>query len=210
MGRENKKEEVATLHREKILKATQQLFSEKGFEKTTIDDISKSAGYSRRTIYAYYEGKEDILHHIIRNGLVLLKDEAEKAIEDNSDFIQQYNGICKAMYKYQRDCPYSVENVNKFSGNDADFESISDTVKDIFTLGTEINQILERFIEKGKNDGIVRQDVVPLMTVYVLWSGITSLIDMVNTKGKFLCKQFSSTKEEFLEYGFRQIINGIV
>ncbi|MGN0462779.1 MAG: TetR/AcrR family transcriptional regulator, partial [Ruminococcus sp.] len=176
----------------------------------TIDDISKSAGYSRRTIYAYYESKEDILHHIIRNGLILLKDEVEKAIEDNSDFIQQYNGICRAMYRYQWDCPCSVENVNKFSGNDADFESISDTVKDIFALGTEINQILERFIEKGKNDGIVRQDVVPLMTVYVLWSGITSLIDMVNTKGKFLCKQFSTTEEEFLKYGFRQIINGIV
>lgn len=210
MGRENKKEDVATLHREKILNATQQLFSEKGFEKTTIDDISKSAGYSRRTIYAYYDSKEDILHHIIRNGLILLKDEVEKAIEDNSDFIQQYNGICRAMYRYQRDCPCSVENVNKFSGNEVDFESISDTVKDIFALGTEINQILERFIEKGKNDGIVRQDVVPLMTVYVLWSGITSLIDMVNTKGKFLCKQFSTTEEEFLKYGFRQIINGII
>ena len=210
MGRENKKEEVATLHREIILNATQQLFSEKGFEKTTIDDISKSAGYSRRTIYAYYESKEDILHHIIRNGLILLKDDVEKAIEDNSGFIQQYNGICRAMYRYQRDCPCSVENVNKFSGNDGDFESISHTVKDIFALGTEINQILEIFIEKGKNDGVVRQDVVPLMTVYVLWSGITSLIDMVSTKGKFLCKQFSTTEEEFLEYGFRQIINGIV
>ncbi|MGN1132406.1 MAG: TetR/AcrR family transcriptional regulator, partial [Ruminococcus sp.] len=52
MGRENKNEAVATLHRETILNASEELFSKKGFEKTTIDDISKKSGYSRRTIYA--------------------------------------------------------------------------------------------------------------------------------------------------------------
>ena len=58
MGRENKKDAVAALHKEQIMKAAEKLFSEKGFIQTTIDDISKASEYSRRTIYAYYESKD--------------------------------------------------------------------------------------------------------------------------------------------------------
>ena len=44
MGRENKKDVVAALHREQIMKAAEKLFSEKGYVQTTIDDISKRYG----------------------------------------------------------------------------------------------------------------------------------------------------------------------
>ncbi len=50
MGRENKKESVAALHRERIMTAAERLFSEKGYEQTTIEDISAASGYSRRRI----------------------------------------------------------------------------------------------------------------------------------------------------------------
>lgn len=39
-----------------------QLFLEKGYAQTTIEVISKASEYSRRTIYAYCESKDDILH----------------------------------------------------------------------------------------------------------------------------------------------------
>lgn len=69
MGETNKKEAVAALHRARIMTAAEKLFSEKGYEQTTIEDISKESEYSRRTIYAYYESKDDILHCIIEKGL---------------------------------------------------------------------------------------------------------------------------------------------
>jgi len=77
-------------------------------------------------------------------------------------------------------------------------------------LGTEINELLATFIEKGKVDGIVRQDIVPMMSVYVLWSNITSLLTLSQTKGRFISKQFSISEDEFLDYGFKQIINSIL
>ena len=41
----NQKEAVAALHRERMLAAAEELFQQKGFEQTTIDDISKASGY---------------------------------------------------------------------------------------------------------------------------------------------------------------------
>ena len=210
MGQTNKKEAVAALHRAQIMKASETLFSEKGFEQTTIEDISKLSEYSRRTIYAYYESKEDILHHIIEKGLISLKCEIEIAVQHNDNFIDQYKAVCMAMKKYHNECPHSLEHVNKTNAANFDFANLSDTEKHILELGKDINDILASFIEKGKENGFVCQDVVPMMTVYILWSSISSLITLAKTKEKFICRQFSVSENEFLEYGFKQIINSIL
>lgn len=249
MGRGNKKDAVAALHREQILKAAEKLFSEKGYVQTTIDDISKASAYSRRTIYAYYENKEDILHHIVEKGLLALKTDIENAVNRQEDFMEGYREICMAMRNYQREYPHSSDTIkgadtshigvfntsdafdvsntskvtndsnisgtSKVSGdskvtNDPNISGISDTVKHILCLGEEINRLLASFIERGKEKGIVRKDVVPMLTVYVLWSGITSLLTLADTKGQFICKQCNISENEFLDYGFQQLINSIL
>ena len=76
----NQKEAVAALHRERMLTAAEELFQQKGFEATTIDDISKVSGYSRRTLYAYFVNKEDFLRQIVRKGLAQLDGALEAAL----------------------------------------------------------------------------------------------------------------------------------
>jgi len=95
--KQNTKESVATLHRTQILSAAEQLFSEKGFNNTSIDYISKTSGYSRRTIYAYFNNKDDISCHVVLSGLQFLKDRLIDAIKSDPDFFKRYQAICKAM-----------------------------------------------------------------------------------------------------------------
>lgn len=210
MGRENKKEAVAALHREQIITAAEQIFSEKGFAQTTVDDISKASEYSRRTIYAYYESKEDILHHIIAKGLLILKQDFEAALQENSDFLVRYFSICNAMKKYQMECPHSLENVTQAKTSKLDFENLSPVVAQILSLGTEINTLFAGFIQVGKEQSVVRQEIIPMQTVYILWSNITALLTLIQTKGAFIAKSFSITEDDYLEYGLKQIINSIL
>jgi AcrR family transcriptional regulator len=55
--RERKKERV----REQLLEAAVKLFSRKGFDATTIDDIVGAVEVSRRTFFRYFDTKEDVL-----------------------------------------------------------------------------------------------------------------------------------------------------
>lgn len=210
MKRENKKEAVASLHREQILTAAESIFSKKGFAQTTIDDISKASEYSRRTIYAYYENKEDILHHIIAKGLLILKQDFEAALQENSDFLIRYFSICNAMKKYQVECPHSLENVAQAKTSKLDLGNLSPIVTQILSLGSEINTLFAEFIQNGKEHNIVRQNVIPMQTAYILWSNITGLLTLIKTKGAFIAKTFSITEDEYLEYGLKQIINSIL
>lgn len=210
MGRENKKKAVAVLHREQILNAAERIFSEKGFAQTTIADISNASEYSRRTIYAYYESKEDILYHIIAKGLHILKCDIETVVQSNSDFLTQYFAICNAMKKYQFECPHSMENITGAKTNQLDLNKLSPAVAQILLLGTEINALLAAFIQGGIKQGVVLHDIAPMQTVYILCSNITALLTLVQTKGAFIAKSFSMTRDAYLEYGLKQIINSIL
>lgn len=210
MGEANKKEAVAALHRARIMTAAEKLFSEKGYEQTTIEDISKASEYSRRTIYAYYESKDDILHRIIEKGLQALKMDIENAVNDNAGFVDAYRAVCGAMRKYRMEYPHSLERLNRAGDEEIGRTAASDAVKNILRLGTEINKTLEALIIRGQESGEVRKDIVPTLTVYVLWSSLDSLLALAGTKGKFICAQNGMTEEKFLDYGFRQIVNSIL
>ena len=207
MGRENKKEAIAALHREQILRAAEKLFYEKGYSQTTVEDISQVSRYSRRTVYAYYESKEDILHHIVEKGLERLRNDVGEAVNRPGSFTDRYEAVCEAMARYQREYPHAAGCVNRSS---PDRSSVSATVKHILALGEEINRILAAFLRSGQESGAVRKDVVPMMSVYVLWAGITALLEMTASKGAYICEALSVSEEEFLEYGFRQLLNSVL
>lgn len=210
MKQMSKKEAVAELHRTRIMTSAERLFSEKGYAQTTIADISKASEYSRRTIYAYYESKEDILHHIIEKGLRLLKKDIENAANDNSGFVEAFRAVCRAKIRYRKNYPHSLETLNRSDAAEIKRLTASDTVKNILCLGTEINGILEALIVRGQKSGDVKKDVVPVLTVYVLSTSLDSLIELVEAKGKFICAQNDMTEDELFDYGFRQIINSIL
>jgi len=58
--------------REEITKSARQLFLKKGYRFTSIDQIARRAGYSKRTVYLEYVNKDDLFLDIATDGLELL------------------------------------------------------------------------------------------------------------------------------------------
>lgn len=56
--REARKQQI----RQRILDAAYQLFLHQGFDNTKIENIMQDADVSRRTFYAYFPSKQDLLH----------------------------------------------------------------------------------------------------------------------------------------------------
>jgi AcrR family transcriptional regulator len=67
--------------RREILKAARREFFERGFHGPTVDDVAARAEVSKGTIYLYFESKEEILAHLLLEGLELLVTEMEAACE---------------------------------------------------------------------------------------------------------------------------------
>lgn len=205
-----KKENLIAFHRENIINAATEIFYKKGFEATTIEDISKKAEYSRRTIYTYFKNKEEILQSIVLNGLIELKITLSSVIIKDEFFIEKFYLICNAMKKYHQDYYFSFNAVEQTKTSDIDMSEISQIALKIFSIGSEINKLLESYIKGGIDEGMVLDNINIKATVYILWANISSLITLTETKGKFISKELSMTEDNFYNYGFTQILNIIL
>jgi AcrR family transcriptional regulator len=210
MTKPNTKQIIATLHRETILDAAESLFIEKGYLSSSIENLSTASGYSRRTIYVYFENKEDIYLHIVHRSLKELHGNIQQAIQSNADFLSQYFAICEAMRFYAGNHPQSFTSVNQMKTSQFNPDSIPAITKEIFIVGEQINQTLEAFITSGIQQGMVRASILPRQTVYVLWSSLSALLSLIHTKEEHIQVQFGTTTDAFLQYGYTQIINSIL
>jgi AcrR family transcriptional regulator len=60
--------------------AALELFVEKGFAATRLDDVAKLAGVSKGTLYLYFESKEELFKAVVREGIVAKLGEAEELV----------------------------------------------------------------------------------------------------------------------------------
>ena len=56
--------EYKEIAKNKIIQAAIKIFSQKGFHKSTMDEIAREVGVSKGTLYTYFKSKEEILKEI--------------------------------------------------------------------------------------------------------------------------------------------------
>jgi AcrR family transcriptional regulator len=66
------------IKREAVLRVAGQLFVERGFHATSLDDIARLLNVTKPTLYYYVKNKDEILFECVRAGLEMLHDGMEK------------------------------------------------------------------------------------------------------------------------------------
>jgi AcrR family transcriptional regulator len=66
-----------------LLAAALELFVERGYAATRLDDVARRAGVSKGTVYLYYPGKEELFKAVVREGLLPLLERGEKMVEEH-------------------------------------------------------------------------------------------------------------------------------
>jgi AcrR family transcriptional regulator len=67
---------------EEIIAAALDLFVERGFASTRLDDVAARAGISKGTLYLYFENKEDLFKAVVRGNVVPMLLHGEKLVEN--------------------------------------------------------------------------------------------------------------------------------
>ncbi len=65
---------------QEVTAAALELFVEKGFAATRLDEIAARAGVSKGTLYLYFENKEELFKAVIREGMLPLLAEGEELV----------------------------------------------------------------------------------------------------------------------------------
>lgn len=96
-------EKVSNEKRMEILKAAVDLFSERGFERTTVDEIASRANVGKGTIYLYFENKEQIFIAILEAGIQRIIDRMDEILKESGDFRQRLESMLKEHLQFAED-----------------------------------------------------------------------------------------------------------
>jgi AcrR family transcriptional regulator len=66
------------IKRDAVLRVAGQLFVERGFHATSLDDIARRLNVTKPTLYYYVKNKDEILFECVRAGLEMLHESMEK------------------------------------------------------------------------------------------------------------------------------------
>ena len=73
--------------------AALELFVEKGFAATRLDDVAARAGVSKGTLYLYFDSKEALFRAVIQEGVVPVLDAADEVMQNftgsNAELMRQ-------------------------------------------------------------------------------------------------------------------------
>lgn len=207
MGR--RKKEPRSVHRENIVSAASVLFMEKGIAAASMDDIAKAAGYSKATLYVYFENKEEIISLLVLSSMKKLDDYISAALVQQETTRTKYDFICRGLIQYQEEFPFYFKMLLDKINIDFESHDYLPEEKETYQVGEEINEKLKRFLRSGMEKGDLRSDLKIMPAIFSFWGMLSGIIQLAASKEEYIQKSMGLSKKQFLEYGFSIIYDSI-
>ena len=207
MGR--RKKEPRSVHRENIVSAASVLFMERGIAATSMDDIAKAAGYSKATLYVYFENKEEIVGILVLNSMKKLYDYISSALIQHETTKARYDFICRGLVQYQEEFPFYFKIVLDKINIDFEGKDYLPEERETYQIGEEINEKIKTFLLSGMEKGDLRNDLDIMPAIFNFWGMLSGIIQLASNKEEYIKKSMGLSKIKFLEYGFSLVYRSI-
>ena len=207
MGR--RKKEPRSVHRGNIVSAASALFMEKGIAAVSMDDIAKAAGYSKATLYVYFENKEEIVGILVLNSMKKLYDYISSALIQHKTTKARYDFICRGLVQYQEEFPFYFKMVLDKINIDFEGKDYLPEERETYQIGEEINEKIKNFLLSGMEQGDLRGDLEIMPAIFNFWGMLSGIIQLAANKEEYIKKSMGLSKIKFLEYGFSLVYHSI-
>ncbi len=175
MGIQERKEREKERRRQQIMVAAKRVFSEKGFNKATMEDIAQEAELSPGTLYLYFKNKEELYASLSLRILQYLLIRVEHVIDEkDAGPDQKLKSLMEAMYDVYEFDPLIIINMFHLQSSET-LKNLSpelmDQIKDLSRKSLSL--IATIFRDGVEQDLFIDRHAVALAdTFWALFSGV--------------------------------------
>jgi len=196
MSRQEREKHV---REEEIINAAEKIFILKGFDEASMDEIAKEAEFTKRTLYRYFESKEDLFFSVVIKGFKRLYSYLEKACDIKQNGYERIIHSCRSYYQFYKDNPELLRLMN-FLGYVKAKSQDSNTRHEFIQINSQLFKMVTRIIEDGKVDGSINSDLDAEKTAYSLAFMMTGFLNQLSITGGSFTENFSMDIEDFSLY----------
>ncbi|MCH7483842.1 MAG: helix-turn-helix transcriptional regulator [Chloroflexi bacterium] len=91
--------------RRRLLDAALKIFAHNGFERATVDEIVREAGFSKGAFYVHFESKEDLFWEMLRQRIEARKETLRHALDPSIGIAENQRRILEAFFDTRGDEP---------------------------------------------------------------------------------------------------------
>lgn len=130
----------------KIFETSMKLFAEKGYDATSIEEITATVGVAKGTLYYHFSSKEEIFNFLIEEGMKLLQNSIDIKTAKYDNYIDKLKAIIliqiKIVMKYE---DLITILLSQFWGNETRNQKCK---KHVYDYIKKIENIVKEGIEK--------------------------------------------------------------
>jgi AcrR family transcriptional regulator len=183
--------------RGRILERAAQLFFGEGPARVTMDDVALACGMSKKTLYAHFKGKEELLSAVFAG----LKDEmmarTESILDSGAPFFEKLSALMAVVGSAQlRLSPQFVADLQKVA------PSVWGELEEYRSRG--LVDRVSRLVAEGRAAGLIVEDLPEAFIVHACFT----LVDSILKRETML--ELSMSFQELFDHAIRLIFSGIL
>lgn len=158
--------------RPSIFDAAMAVFSEKGFEKATVDEIAERTGIAKGTIYYNYRSKKNLFLSLIEEGIERLENAVKKEIARRNNILTKIEAVITVQLQFFQEYKnYCKVLLSEVWGQDTRWEEKAERIRSGYL------SIIRDLIEAGKSQGLIKMSLHTGTTASALFGmvGIAAL-----------------------------------
>lgn len=170
--------------RKEFIKAARELFLEKGFNQTSVNDITNKVGMSHGSFFYYFKSKNEVMKEVISDNLNYWKEFMEDLVANKEiDALQKMQIIFSSTIKSQN----AKQDINEFfrkEGNAVMYQEHRKRAREI--LIPLITQVVEQGVEEGTFKVEYPKETVEFVTYIV--ENLGDSLKAVQSRDEYLRK----------------------
>ena len=207
MGIQERKEREKERRKQQIIVAAKRVFSEKGFNKATMEDIASEAELSPGTLYLYFKNKEELYASLSLRILQYLNIRVQHVNDESSlDPEQKMATLQEAMFDVYDFDPTTIINLFHLQSSETLKNLSSEFLDEINDLSRKSMSGIANIINEGIEKGVFIEEH-PNALADIFWSMFSGVI--LWEASKSILNEQKNYLKNTLESAFKIFVNGI-
>lgn len=146
------------------------LFSQSGFARVSVEEITSALGMSKKTFYKYFESKEDLVHQIVLRITGEIGLQIESIVTTDNPFVLKLNGLISVLHtRFSKFSTPMLRDVQIHAP--ATWAYIQEFRR------TRIIAVWGRLIEQGQREGFIRPTIDPRLLLLSIIGVVESVVN---------------------------------